>query len=50
MLHSYNHLWADSTELQIAMFGENKHCEKEYYDREINIQELKKIAKTTKAI
>ena len=41
MLHSYNHLWTDSTELQIAMFGENKHCEKEYYDREINIQELK---------
>ena len=50
MLHSYNHSWIDSIELQIAMFGENKYCEKEYYNREINIQELKKIAKTIKAI
>ena len=35
-------------EQQITIFGENKQYEKEYHNREITIQEVKKAAKTLK--
>ena len=35
-------------EQQITIFGENKQYEKEYRNREITIQEVKKAAKTLK--
>ena len=35
-------------EQQITISGENKQYEKEYHNREITIQEVKKAAKTLK--
>ena len=40
ILPADNHLWIYFIEKQIAIFGENKHYEKEYYNREITVQQV----------
>ena len=39
---AYNHSWTNSIEQEIAMYGKNKQHEKEFYNREINMQKVKK--------
>ena len=48
ILPACNPSWTNFIEQQITIFGENKHYEKEYYNREITLQEVKKAAKTLK--
>ena len=36
-LRAHNHSWTNFTEIQITIFGEYKHYEKEYYNKEITI-------------
>ena len=48
ILPAYNHLWTNFIEQQAPIFGENKHYEKEYYNREITLQDVKKATKTLK--
>ena len=48
ILPAYNHSRTTFIEQQTTIFGENKYYEKEYYNREITIQEVKK--KTTKTL
>ena len=43
---AYNHSWTNFIEQQITIFGENKQYEKEFYNREITMQEVKKATKT----
>ena len=50
ILAAYNHSWTNFTEKQVTIFGQNKQYEKEYYSREITIQEVKKATKTLKII
>ena len=45
---AYNHSWTNFIEQQITIFGENKQYEKEFYNREIAMQEVKKATKTLK--
>ena len=46
ILPAYNHSWTNFIEEQITKFSENKQYEKEYQNREITIQEVKKATKT----
>ena len=48
ILSAYSHLWINFVEQRISIFGENKQYEKEYYNREITIQEVKKATKNLK--
>ena len=48
ILPAYNHSWTNFIEEQITKFSENKQYEKEYKNREITIQEVKKATKTLK--
>ena len=43
-----NHSWTNFIEQQITIYGKNKQHEKEFYIREITIQEVKKATKTLK--
>ena len=47
ILPAHNHSWTNFIEKQITMFGEN-YFEKEYYNREITIQEVRKATQTLK--
>ena len=48
VLPAYNQSWTNFTEKQITIFGENKQHEKEYYNRKITIQEVKKATQILK--
>ena len=48
ILPAYNPSWTNFIEQQITIFGENKHYEKEYYNREITLQEVTKVQKPLK--
>ena len=48
ILPAYNLSWTNFIEEQITKFSENKQYEKEYKNREITIQEVKKATKTLK--
>ena len=45
---AYNHSWTNFIEQEIAMYGKNKQHEKEFYNREISMQKVKKATKTLK--
>ena len=45
---TYNHSWTNLNEQQITIYGKNKQHEKEFYIREITMQEVKKATKTLK--
>ena len=45
---AYNHSWTNFIEQQITIYGKNKQHEKEFYNREITMQEVKKATKSLK--
>ena len=48
VLPACNYSWTNFIEKQETIFGENNHYEKEYYNRKIIIQEVKKATQTLK--